>query len=72
MHRFADAAHLCSWAGLTPKHRESDTVVRRGHITPSVSTSAPEFRPLRRCHGVVARRHAELSRKACRFASSAR
>ena len=31
--RFVDAAHLCSWAGLTPKHRESDTVVRRGHIT---------------------------------------
>jgi transposase len=33
VHRFADPAHLCSWAGLTPKHRESDTVVRRGHIT---------------------------------------
>lgn len=31
--RFTDAAHLCSWAGLTPKHRESDTVVHRGHIT---------------------------------------
>ncbi|WP_346842939.1 transposase [Rhodococcus sp. A14] len=23
MHRFTDPAHLCSWAGLTPKHRES-------------------------------------------------
>ncbi|MFC9360835.1 transposase [Rhodococcus sp. NPDC057014] len=33
MHRFADPAHLCSWAGLTPKHRESDTTVHRGHIT---------------------------------------
>ncbi|BAH55492.1 IS110 family transposase [Rhodococcus opacus] len=33
VHRFADPAHLCSWAGLTPKHRESDTVVHRGHIT---------------------------------------
>ena len=32
VHRFADA-RLCSWAGLTPQHRESDTVVRRGHIT---------------------------------------
>jgi transposase len=31
--RFAGPAHLCSWAGLTPTHRESDTVVRRGHIT---------------------------------------
>ncbi|GAF48263.1 hypothetical protein RW1_051_00270 [Rhodococcus wratislaviensis NBRC 100605] len=25
VHRFADPSHLCSWAGLTPKHRESDT-----------------------------------------------
>jgi transposase len=31
--RFPDARHLCSWAGLTPSHRESDTKVRRGHIT---------------------------------------
>src|SRR6476620_6504121 len=27
VHRFADPSHLCSWAGLTPQHRESDTVV---------------------------------------------
>jgi len=33
VHRFTDSAHLCSWAGLTPRHRESDTVVHRGHIT---------------------------------------
>jgi len=31
--RFTDPAHLCAWAGLTPRHRESDTVVHRGHIT---------------------------------------
>jgi hypothetical protein len=31
--RFATPAHLSSWAGLTPKHRESDTVVHRGPIT---------------------------------------
>jgi transposase len=31
--RFAGAPQLCSWAGLTPKHRESDTHVQRGHIT---------------------------------------
>lgn len=31
--RFAGPAHLASWAGLTPKHRESDTVVHRGPIT---------------------------------------
>src|SRR5271166_5397822 len=31
--RFTGPAQLCSWAGLTPRHRESDTVVYRGHIT---------------------------------------
>jgi transposase len=31
--RFATAHHLASWAGLTPSHHESDTTVRRGHIT---------------------------------------
>jgi transposase len=33
VHRFTDPAHLCSWAGLTPRHRESDTSVHRGPIT---------------------------------------
>jgi transposase len=31
--RFAAAPQLACWAGLTPKHHESDTHVRRGHIT---------------------------------------
>src|SRR5437773_1345530 len=31
--RFRSAAALCSWAGLTPRHRESDTKVVRGRIT---------------------------------------
>jgi transposase len=31
--RFPRPAELCSWAGLTPRHRESDTKVSRGHIT---------------------------------------
>ncbi len=31
--RFPSPRHLCSWAGLTPTHHESDTTVRRGHIT---------------------------------------
>jgi transposase len=38
VHRFTSAAHLASWAGLTPRHRESDTVVRRGPITKQGST----------------------------------
>ena len=31
--RFPSPEKLCSWAGLTPKHRESDTKVVRGKIT---------------------------------------
>lgn len=31
--RFPDPARLASWAGLTPRHRESDTTVHRGRIT---------------------------------------
>jgi transposase len=31
--RFAKPEQLASWAGLTPKHHESDTTVHRGRIT---------------------------------------
>ena len=31
--RFRTAAQLCSCAGLTPRHRESDIKVARGHVT---------------------------------------
>lgn len=31
--RFGRPEQLCSWAGLTPRHRESDTKVHRGRIT---------------------------------------
>jgi transposase len=31
--RFPGPQQLCSWAGMTPKHRESDTTVHRGRIT---------------------------------------
>ena len=33
VHRFPAAAKLTCWAGLTPRHRESDTHVHRGRIT---------------------------------------
>src|SRR5215207_3292853 len=33
VHRFRSPAHLASWCGLTPRHRESDTTIRRGPIT---------------------------------------
>jgi transposase len=31
--RFKNPGQLCSWAGLTPRHRESDTKITRGHVT---------------------------------------
>ena len=31
--RFRTPAQLASWAGLTPRHRESDVKVTRGHVT---------------------------------------
>ncbi|HEX7429900.1 MAG TPA: IS110 family transposase [Mycobacterium sp.] len=31
--RFATADKLTCWAGLTPRHRESDTTVHRGRVT---------------------------------------
>jgi transposase len=31
--RFPSPGHLCSRARLTPRHRESDVKVARGHIT---------------------------------------
>lgn len=37
-HRFKSPDRLCSWAGLTPRHHESDTLVHRGHITKQGST----------------------------------
>ena len=36
--RFATPDKLCSWAGLTPRHRESDTKITRGAITKMGST----------------------------------
>jgi transposase len=36
--RFPGPEQLCSWAGLTPRHKESDVKVRRGKITKQGST----------------------------------
>ncbi|MFD0580956.1 transposase [Dactylosporangium darangshiense] len=36
--RFARPQQLCSWAGMTPKRRESDTKVHRGPITKQGNT----------------------------------
>ncbi len=36
--RFATPAQLACWAGLTPRHHESDRTVRRGHISKEGNT----------------------------------
>lgn len=38
INRFATPAQLACWAGLTPRHHESDRTVRRGHISKEGST----------------------------------
>jgi transposase len=69
--RFPAPARLCSWAGLTPRHRESDTKVSRGHITKQGSRNlrwalieaiqhGPAGHPLRqRKDDILARRGAQ-------------
>ena len=52
--RFPGPGQLCSWAGLTPRHRESDVKVARGHITkqgspgPAVGHGGGDPAPARR------------------------
>jgi len=36
--RFPNASALCCWAGITPRHYESDKTVRRGHVSKEGST----------------------------------
>jgi transposase len=63
VHRFARPQPLCSWAGLTPRHRESDTKVRRGRITKQGSTLvrwAAVEAVQRVRHGPVARTRARV------------
>ena len=72
--RFTSARHLCSWAGLTPTHHESDEKVRRGHITKQgsrpVRSSAVEAvsrqrgaTPIGRHHHRVAERRGKQIRR---------
>jgi transposase len=48
--RFRSAGQPASWAGLTPRHRESDVKVVRGHVTKMVCAGGTV--PLRRPGGV--------------------
>jgi transposase len=63
--RFPGPERLCSWAGLTPRHRESDTHVSRGHITKQgsrlVGWAAVEAVGRQRGPTVIARLHHRVS-----------
>jgi len=53
--RFPNPQALCSWAGMTPKHRESDVKVRRGKITKqgSVIVRWAAVEAISRLHGTT-------------------
>jgi transposase len=46
IHRFTRPQKLTCWAGLTPRHRESDTTIRRGPIT-KMGCGGRRRRPMR-------------------------
>jgi transposase len=74
--RFASPAHLASWAGLTPRHHESDTVVRRGPITKQGS-GLVRWAAVEAAHGahhadwLTARRTRIAERRGCNTATVA-
>ena len=49
--RFDHPSRLCSWAGLTPRHRQSDTHIQRGRITSTSACSCCAGPPWRRSPG---------------------
>jgi transposase len=66
--RFRKPGQLCSWAGLTPRHYESDTKVIRGHcskqgsrllrwaLTEAIQHQPAGTRPRQAKDGIIARR----------------
>jgi len=74
--RFPGPEQLCSWAGLTPRHRESDTKVSRGHVTKqgsrilrwavceAIQRQPAGTRPRQVKDGIIARRGAEAKNTA--------
>jgi transposase len=65
--RFPTPAHLCSWVGLTPKHRESDLKTRRGRISKQGSrlVRATLIEGISRYHGgpVLAGQYHQLAKR---------
>ena len=69
--RFRRPGQLCSWAGLTPRHHESDTKVIRGHVskqgsrmlrwalTEAIQHQPASARPRQAKEAIIARRGKE-------------
>ena len=74
--RFPGPGQLCSWAGLTPRHRESDPKVSRGHVTKqgsrmlrwavceAIQRQPAGTRPRQVKDGIIARRGTEAKNTA--------
>jgi transposase len=81
--RFAGAPQVCSWAGLTPRHRESDTTVHRGSITKQGSRlvrwaaveavqRAPKTSPMRRSYERIVERRGGTGKNLAKVAAARR
>ena len=79
--RFAGAPQVCSWAGLTPRHRESDTTVHRGSITKQGSRlvrwaaveavqRAPKGSPMRRTYDRIVERRGGTGKNLAKVAAA--
>lgn len=79
--RFCGPARLCSWAGLTPRHRESDLKVTRGHITKQGSVflrwamveaiqRVPAGNPIRQRKDAIIARRAKQARHIAKVAAA--
>jgi transposase len=81
--RFRRPQQLCCWAGLTPRHRESDTKVTRGHITRQGSKllrwavieaiqHQPEHSPARQAKEAIIARRGTQARNIAKVAAARR
>jgi transposase len=79
--RFRHPARLCSWAGLTPRHYESDTTVIRGRITKQGSPilrwalvgavqRTPDGTPIRQAKDSIIARHGPQARNIAKVAAA--
>lgn len=79
--RFAGPPQVCSWAGLTPRHRESDTTVHRGRITKQGSRlvrwaaieavqRAPQHTTMRRTYDRIVDRRGGTSKNIAKVAAA--